>query len=86
MAHLHNINHRQNPSLLSSIGSKIRHAAEIAGAVKGIYDKVGCYIMLLNISVLLLRMLGRYYNCYTLNYIIQNVWKDIEGTLCPSLF
>ena len=38
MAHLHNISRRQNPSLLSSIGSKIRHAAEFAGAVKEIYD------------------------------------------------
>ena len=38
MAHLHNITSRTNPSLLSSIGSKVRHAAEFAGAVKGIYD------------------------------------------------
>ena len=38
MAHLHNINNRKNNSLLSSIGTKIRNAAEFAGAVKGIYD------------------------------------------------
>lgn len=38
MAHTHNIHRTQQPSLMSSIGSKVKQAAEIAGAVKGLYD------------------------------------------------
>ena len=38
MAHMQNVNRSKNRSWLSSIGSKVKHAAEIAGAVKGIYD------------------------------------------------
>ena len=38
MAHMQNIHRSQNQSWLSSIGNKVRHGAEIAGAVKGIYD------------------------------------------------
>ena len=39
MASLH-FNHRGGTrhSFLSNVGNKIKHAAEIAGAVKGIYD------------------------------------------------
>ena len=38
MASFH-FNHRnQNQSLMSNIGNKVKQAAEIAGAVKGIYD------------------------------------------------
>ena len=38
MAHMQNVHRSKNRSWLSSIGSKVKHAAEIAGAVKGIYD------------------------------------------------
>lgn len=38
MAHLHNLNKHQRPSLLSSIGQKVKTGLEIAGTVKGIYD------------------------------------------------
>jgi len=38
MAHMHNVHRSKNQSWLSSIGNKVKHAAEIAGAVKGIYD------------------------------------------------
>ena len=31
MAHLHNISRRQNPSLLSYLGNKVKQVAEIAG-------------------------------------------------------
>jgi hypothetical protein len=30
--------HRSKPSLVARIGEKVRNAAEIAGALKGIYD------------------------------------------------
>ena len=38
MASMHFSHRRQNPSFLSSIGNKVKQAAEIAGAVKGVYD------------------------------------------------
>lgn len=39
MASLHFNNHRRaKPSFMSNIGSKVKQAAEIAGAMKGIYD------------------------------------------------
>ena len=38
MAHMQNIHSHRNQSWLSSIGNKVKHVAEIAGAVKGIYD------------------------------------------------
>ena len=38
MAHLHNIHKNQSPSLLHSIGQKVKVAAEIAGALKTIYS------------------------------------------------
>jgi len=38
MAHRHSINRSYSQSWLSSIGNKVKHVAEIAGAVKGIYD------------------------------------------------
>ena len=38
MAYKNNISRNHNQSQLSSIGNKVKNAAEIAGAVKGIYD------------------------------------------------
>jgi len=38
MAYKNNINRNHSQSWFSSIGNKVKHAAEIAGAVKGIYD------------------------------------------------
>ena len=38
MAHLHNIQRHQKTSMLDGIGDKVKKAAEIAGAVKGIWD------------------------------------------------
>ena len=38
MASLHFNHRKQKESFLSNIGHKIKHVAEIAGAVKGIYD------------------------------------------------
>ena len=38
MAHLHNFNKNQNPSFFSSIGQKNKFGAEVAGAVKTIFD------------------------------------------------
>ena len=38
MAQLHNLHKHQRPSLLSSIGQKVKTGLEIAGTVKGIYD------------------------------------------------
>ena len=38
MAHLHNLNHNQSPSLLHNIGQKVKVAAEIAGALKTIFE------------------------------------------------
>jgi hypothetical protein len=38
MAHLHNMHRKQSHSFWTSVGEKVRHAAEIAGAVKGLYD------------------------------------------------
>ena len=38
MAHRHNMIRGSNQSWLSSIGNKVKNVAEVAGAVKGIYD------------------------------------------------
>jgi hypothetical protein len=38
MASYHFNNRRSHNSLLSNIGNKVKHVAEFAGAVKGIYD------------------------------------------------
>ena len=38
MAHLHNMHRKQSQGFWSSVGEKVKHAAEIAGAVKGLYD------------------------------------------------
>ena len=38
MANLQNRSRTQNHSFLSSIGNKIKHVAQIAGGIKGIYD------------------------------------------------
>ena len=38
MAYKNNINRNHSQSWLTSIGTKVKHAAEIAGAVKGLYD------------------------------------------------
>ncbi len=38
MAHLHNFNKNQNPGFFSSIGQKNKFGAEVAGAVKTIFD------------------------------------------------
>ena len=38
MAHLHNIHKNQSPSLLHNIGQKVKVAAEIAGALKTIFE------------------------------------------------
>ena len=38
MASLHFNHRKQKQSFLSDVGNKIKHVAEIAGAVKGIYD------------------------------------------------
>lgn len=39
MASLHFNNHRRaKPSFMSSVGNKVKQVAEIAGAMKGIYD------------------------------------------------
>ena len=38
MAYKNNISRNRSQSWFSSIGNKVKHAAEIAGAVKGIYD------------------------------------------------
>ena len=38
MAHLHQFHKNQPPSLFASIGHKIKSVAEVAGAIKTIYD------------------------------------------------
>ena len=38
MAHLHNFNKNLNPGFCSSIGQTIKFGAEVAGAVKTIFD------------------------------------------------
>ena len=38
MAHLHNFQSNQNPSRFEGIGSKLKYTAEIAGAIKTIFD------------------------------------------------
>ena len=45
MAHLHHFKNHNNrePSLFENVGQKVKSAAEIAMALKGIYD-VGRYI------------------------------------------
>ena len=38
MAHLHNFHHKQQPSLLQSIGNKVKNAAEFIAMAKGAWD------------------------------------------------
>ena len=39
MAHLHHFpRHKYQPSMLESVGQKVKTVAEIAGAAKGIWD------------------------------------------------
>ena len=38
MANLQNFRGNQRPNWLTGLGQKVKHAAEFAGAVKGIYD------------------------------------------------
>ena len=38
MAHLHNMHRKHSQGFWSSVGEKVKHAAEIAGTVKGLYD------------------------------------------------
>ena len=38
MAHLHQFHKNQNPGLFASIGNKIKSVAEVAGAIKSIYE------------------------------------------------
>ena len=38
MAHLHNFHKNQNPSFFSSIGQKVKYAAEVATGLKTIFD------------------------------------------------
>jgi hypothetical protein len=38
MANLQNFRNKRSPSMLESIGQKVKHGVEFAGAVKGIYD------------------------------------------------
>ncbi len=38
MAHLSNFHHKQQPSMLQSIGSKIKNAAEFVALAKGAWD------------------------------------------------
>jgi hypothetical protein len=38
MAHLHNLKHRQQTSMLHSIGSKVKNAVEFAALAKGAWD------------------------------------------------
>ena len=38
MAHLHNFNKNQNPGFFAGIGQTIKFGAEVAGAVKTIFD------------------------------------------------
>jgi len=38
MAHLHNFHKNQNPGFFASLGQKNKFGAEVAGAVKTIFD------------------------------------------------
>jgi hypothetical protein len=38
MAHLHNFHKNQNPGFFAGIGQKIKFGAEVAGAVKTIFE------------------------------------------------
>jgi len=38
MANLQNFRNKRSPSMLESIGQKVKNGIEFAGAVKGIYD------------------------------------------------
>jgi hypothetical protein len=38
MAHLHNLKHKQQPSMLHSIGNKVKNAAEFVAMAKGAWD------------------------------------------------
>ena len=38
MGHLHNLNHKHQPSMLHSIGNKVKNAAEFVAMAKGAWD------------------------------------------------
>ena len=38
MANLLNFRHYKHVNLLENVGEKVKHAAELAGTIKGIYD------------------------------------------------
>ena len=38
MANLQNFRHYKHVNLLDNVGEKVKHAAELAGTIKGIYD------------------------------------------------
>ena len=38
MAHLQNFRHYKHVNILENVGEKVKHAAELAGTVKGIWD------------------------------------------------
>ena len=38
MAHLHNFQHKQQPSMMQSIGNKIKGVAEFVALAKGAWD------------------------------------------------
>ena len=38
MANLQNFRHYGHVNLLENVGGKVKHAAELAGTIKGIYD------------------------------------------------
>ena len=38
MANLQNFRHYRHVNLLENVGEKVKHAAELAGTMKGIYD------------------------------------------------
>jgi hypothetical protein len=38
MAHLHNLKHKQQASMLQSIGNKVKNAAEFVALAKGAWD------------------------------------------------
>ena len=38
MANLQNFRHQKHVGLLDSVGEKVKHAAELAGVVKGVWD------------------------------------------------
>ena len=38
MAHLHNSQHKRQPYMIQSIGSRVKHVAEIVALAKGAWD------------------------------------------------